>query len=99
LARAHVLAFNHNQIDKKSLVCNIGSGKGYSVLQLVNEIKKLDQNFRFEFVDKRDGDPPILVADISQSRKILDWEPINSDISTIINSAVAWQSRILKQNL
>lgn len=99
LARAHVLAFNRNYLDRKSLICNLGSGKGYSVLQLVNEIKRLDPNFRFEFVDKRDGDPPILVADISQSRKILDWEPINSDISTIINSAVAWQSKTSQQNL
>jgi UDP-glucose-4-epimerase GalE len=99
LARAHVLAFNRNYLDRKSLICNLGSGKGYSVLQLVNEIKRLDPDFRFEFVDKRDGDPPILVADINQSRKILDWEPINSDISTIINSAVAWQSKISQQNL
>jgi UDP-glucose-4-epimerase GalE len=94
LARAHVLAFNRNNLDRKSLVCNLGSGIGYSVLQLVNEIKRFDPNFRFEFGDKRAGDPPILVADISQSRKILGWQPLNSDISTIINSAVAWQSKI-----
>lgn len=94
LARAHVLAFNHNYRNRDSLVCNLGSGKGHSVLQLVNEIKRYDPNFRFEFVDKRYGDPPILVADISESRKILDWEPINSDILTIINSSIAWQRKI-----
>jgi UDP-glucose-4-epimerase GalE len=89
LAKAHISALNYNLATGKNITCNIGTGNGVSVLQLVNEIKKFDPNFKFEFKEKRSGDPAALVADVTIS-KILNWVPLQSDISTIINSALSW---------
>ena len=67
LADAHVLALNQNETD----VFNLGSGKGYSVKELLASFN----NPPSIVVSRREGDPPSLVCSYDKSKEILSWEP------------------------
>jgi UDP-glucose 4-epimerase len=94
LATAHFLGL---QYLKNKEVCesyNLGAGKGFSVLEILNTIEQISgKKVNFSFKEKRVGDPAILVADIKRARKDLNWNPIFSDISTIIRDAFNWHSK------
>ena len=95
LAKAHVLALQYNILEKKDIICNLGTGRGISVLELINEIKKINPSFLYDFKEKRHGDPSKLIADIGTAKKVLRWEPTQSNVSNIINSSLAWHKNIL----
>lgn len=90
LARAHVLALNYNLLERRDILCNLGTGIGVSVLELVNEIRKINPKFDFTIKQRRAGDPAKLVADVKIAREILKFEPIQSSLSNIILSALNW---------
>ena len=96
LAKAHVLALQYNILEKKDIICNLGTGRGISVLGLINEIKKINPSFIYDFKEKRHGDPSKLIADIGTAKKVLRWEPTQSNVSNIINSSLAWHKNILR---
>jgi UDP-glucose-4-epimerase GalE len=95
VAKAHVLALQYNISEKKDITCNLGSGRGISVLELINEIKKINPDFLYDFREKRQGDPSKLIADIEIAKDVLHWEPKQSNVSDIINSSLAWHKNIL----
>lgn len=96
LAKAHVLALQYNILEKKDIICNLGTGRGISVLELINEIKKINPSFLYDFKEKRHGDPSKLIADIETAKKVLHWEPTQSNVSNIINSSLAWHKNTLR---
>ena len=96
LAKAHVLALQYNVLEKKDIICNLGAGRGISVLELINEIKKINPSFLYDFKEKRHGDPSKLIADIETAKKVLHWEPTQSNVSNIINSSLAWHKNTLR---
>ncbi len=78
LAEAHLEAYkilnNNNNI--KNLVLNIGTGKGTSVLELINVFEEVNKiNIPYEFVNRRKGDQGVLIADNSLSLNVLNWSP------------------------
>lgn len=79
LVDAHIAALDW--YDSPFEIFNLGSGQGYSVLEVLNEI-----GVDYEFKDRREGDPDFLAADIGKARKLLKWEPKQS-LSSMINSA------------
>ena len=96
LAKAHVLALQYNILEKKDIICNLGTGRGISVLELINEIKKINPSFLYDFKENRHGDPSKLIADIETAKKVLHWEPTQSNVSNIINSSLAWHKNTLR---
>jgi UDP-glucose 4-epimerase len=71
-------------LQEKSLgALNIGSGDGYSVLEIVREVKKKVVSLEFEFTGRRIGDLPYVVADSTLAQSILGWKPSHSLESTI----------------
>lgn len=88
LAQAHMLALNVEQSD----VFNLGSGSGYSVLEVIEAARKVTGH-PIPVVEqpRRPGDPPKLVGDSKKIRKQLGWEPRYDNIETIIESAWNWQ--------
>lgn len=94
LAKAHVLALQHLLSNGDSIEVNLGSGLGISNLQLVEYIQDLGFYLDFEFGARRLGDPDRLVASNSLAKEILGWEPINSDIKTVISSAISWHEKL-----
>lgn len=91
LANAHCLALDYLINNKKSNDFNLGTGSGYSVKEIVDKVKSITNNdFKVNFLDRRAGDPPKLVANSKKAYEVLKWQPKSSDIATIVESAYAW---------
>lgn len=91
LSKAHVLALEHLQAGGASRVYNLGSEAGFSVREVI-ERAKLVTGIDFPVCEKgrRAGDPAILVASSEQIKRELGWNPVNSDLDTIIRTAWQW---------
>lgn len=74
LAEAHALALKYLMEDGRSGVINLGSGVGYSVMQVIRAVERVTQQ-KVPFVVKapRPGDPPMLTADPSLAQSLLGW--------------------------
>ena len=93
VADAHVLAAEHLVNGKQSQILNLGTGRGYSVQDIVNLVKKVTgQDVTFRYESRRAGDPPFLFADVSLAEKVLTYRP-KHDIISIIQTAYNWHTR------
>jgi UDP-arabinose 4-epimerase len=91
LADAHVLALKYLQTGGIYNKINLGTGKGYSVREVISETEKISgKKILVKEESKRAGDPACLVADSSIAKKELEWQPKYSDLSTIITTAWNW---------
>jgi UDP-glucose-4-epimerase GalE len=91
LASAHVKALQHLANDGSSIAANLGTGEGYSVIEILAVIAKVTgKPVPYRMVGRRPGDPPSLVADPTRAQKLLQWKATRS-LSDII--ATAWQWR------
>ena len=85
LASAHTKAIQFLQQDGKNLTVNLGSGCGYSVLDVVNEAKKIAQHpIPIEFVGRRPGDTAKLISSFEMATDVLKWTPLQSDLKHIL---------------
>ncbi len=86
LARAHQLALE-SLIEGENQVINLGSGLGYSVLEVVEEIEKVIKiPLNKVYLPARPGDPAKLIAEIVKAKKVLDWEPL-ANLNDLISSS------------
>ena len=84
LADGHIMVMGRSANDY-----NLGSGTGYSVLQIINECEKVcGKKINVVYGDRRSGDPASLVADCSKIMEI-GWHP-KHDLSSIIKTAWMW---------
>lgn len=92
VAMAHLKSIEYLRSKKKNDDFNIGSGKGYSILQLVKIMENyFSKKINIESKKKRFGDAPYLVSSIRKAKINLNWRPSNSSINNIIESAVKWE--------
>ncbi len=94
LARAHIAALRHLAGGGVSKRYNAGTGLGVSVKELrlaVEEITGL--KVPFTMGPRREGDPPVLVADSTRLQEELGWKPEHSDLRAIVEAAWAWMQR------
>jgi UDP-arabinose 4-epimerase len=95
LADAHVLALQHLERSMRvgaenSLAVNLGTGHGYSVLEIIRAVESATgRTVRRSMERRRPGDPLILVADPSKARSVLGWTA-KRDLADIVGSAWAW---------
>jgi UDP-glucose 4-epimerase len=83
------IQYLHKQDGGKFLVCNVGTGNGFSVKNIVAEIERVTRlTVNLRWCARRKGDPARLVADPSQAEGIFQWKPVYSAISTIVETAV-----------
>jgi UDP-glucose 4-epimerase len=74
------------------LACNLGSGSGFSVLEVVAAAEAVvGHPIRTRIGPRREGDPPILVALPDRARERLGWTPRNGTLAEMIGSAWAWR--------
>jgi UDP-glucose 4-epimerase len=90
LANAHVLALNWLINGGTKISLNLGSGKGYSVHEVISAIEQKVGPITREITPRNPYDPPVLVADTSLAQQLLNWIPQKSDLATIISSALEW---------
>ncbi|OGH03166.1 MAG: UDP-glucose 4-epimerase GalE [Candidatus Levybacteria bacterium RIFCSPHIGHO2_01_FULL_37_17] len=94
LAEAHLQAFSYLKDKNTSDSFNLGSGKGYSNLEVLEMVKKVSgKSLEIEYKDRRFGDPPKIFADNSKAKEVLGFDPKNSDLETVVSSAYKWHSR------
>lgn len=99
LADAHRLALDHLRSGGESLVMNCGYGQGYSVLEVVEVVKRVSGvDFGVRICPRRPGDPAQLVAGVDKIRESLGWEPRYNDLETIVRQALAWEDHLTKRN-
>jgi len=98
LARAHVAALRHLRGGGESLVCNCGYKRGYSVLEVVETVKRVsDVDFDVKISGRRPGDPAAIVAANERAREKLGWTPIHDDLDEIVRQALAWEKKLMAE--
>ncbi len=98
LARAHALALDHLETGGESITMNCGYGEGYSVLEVVEAVKRVSGGeFPVTMEDRRPGDPAAIVADATRLKTKLGWEPRYADLDVIVADALGWQ-RLLDEH-
>ena len=91
LGRAHVKALEYLLEKNKNLIVNLGSGTGYSVREIIDEVERFSQKeIKTKVVPKFIHDTPALIAESSLAEKLLHWKPNYSDLPSIIETAWKW---------
>jgi UDP-glucose 4-epimerase len=97
LAKAHVHAIKRMLEDKNKTNCevfNIGTGRGLSVLELVNTFQKVNGvEVKYQVVDRRAGDIVAVYADTTLANNELGWKA-QSTVEETLKSAWEWEKRI-----
>jgi UDP-glucose 4-epimerase len=98
LASAHVKALEYLRGGGASRVLNCGYGHGYSVRDVISTVNRLHgEPIRTVEGPRRAGDPPSLVARADRIRDLLGWAPRFDDLTTIVQSQLAWEKRLLAE--
>jgi UDP-glucose-4-epimerase GalE len=90
LADAHVLAIDRLLAGGESLICNLGYGSGFSVLEVLQSVERVTGGtLRYRVGPRRPGDPPELYARAGKAQAELGWAPSRNDLDTIVRHAWA----------
>jgi UDP-glucose 4-epimerase len=95
LIAAHALALDHLENGGPNLTLNCGYGQGYSVLEVIDAVKRVSGvDFKVNLSPRRPGDPAKIVAAADRIRRNLHWEPSYDDLDTIVAQALAWEKHL-----
>lgn len=98
LARAHWHALKHLRSGGGNMVLNCGYGRGYSVLEVIETVKRVSgMDFEVRFSDRRAGDPSELIAATDRIRDVLPWNPQFADLDLIVEHALNWEKKLNAQ--
>lgn len=91
LATAHIKAMDYLKSGDDNLFLNLGAGRGYSVKEVIEEVRKVT-GAKFESIEtgRRPGDPATLVACSDKAKKVLNWEPTHSSLDNIVRTTWRW---------
>ena len=94
IAHAHVLALKRLLSGEEGGCFNLGTGQGYSVKQVLEQILTETKKSTPHIIrQRRPGDPPFLVADPARAKTILGFQPRYSDLPTIVRTAWRWHQK------
>ena len=97
LAAAHLDALAYLRGGGASATLNVGYGHGYSVREVLASVERAaGKRLTIREQGRRDGDPPMVVAQADRIRRELGWRPRLDDLDTIVRSALAWEERLLR---
>jgi len=95
LAVAHYLALARLRAGGANLIANCGYGRGYSVSEVVDSVKRISgRDFYVRICDRRPGDPAAVVADADLARRELQWVPQYADLDKIVTDAFNWELKL-----
>jgi UDP-glucose 4-epimerase len=100
LADAHLLALNAlgDPTRPSHMVYNIGNGQGFTVLQVIESVRRVTGHpIPVELCPRRPGDPAVLVASSEAIQRDLGWAPRNAELDAIISSAWTWHQHLHPQ--
>jgi len=94
LCSAHWLALQSLMSGQSSQAYNLGNGNGFSVQEVIDAAQQVTgRNISVQHAPRRAGDPARLVADATQARQKLGWQPQYADLATIVQHAWAWEQK------
>jgi UDP-glucose-4-epimerase GalE len=94
LARAHAAALAKLQAGATEIAVNLGTGSGFSVLEVIETARRVTgRPIRHRVVARRPGDPPRLVSGGTRARDLLGWTPERPSIEDIVRDAWQFLSR------
>lgn len=95
LCTAHLLALQKLIRTGESMRFNLGNGEGFSVQQVIAAAERVTGR-KIKIIEgpRREGDPARLVADATLAKKMLDWQPVYTDLETIITHAWQWETKV-----
>ncbi|HTG01646.1 MAG TPA: UDP-glucose 4-epimerase GalE, partial [Nitrospirota bacterium] len=94
LAEAHLQSLQYLLDSGNSTIFNCGYGHGYSVLEILEAVKRITSaHVAVKHGTRREGDAPVLVADSSKMIRELSWKPHYDDLDYIIKTAWEWERR------
>ncbi len=97
LARAHLAALQHLRAGRGSDVFNCGYARGYSVLEVIEAVRRVSgREFKVHLGARRPGDPAAIVARTDKIRAALSWTPEYDDLDTIVGHALAWEENLAR---
>ena len=95
LVLAHCEALRTLRSGAPSLTLNCGYGHGFSVRDVIDAVKRVSSiDFTVRTAPRRAGDAAMVVADTTQIRKILAWQPRFDDLEMIVRDALAWERKL-----
>ncbi len=98
LVAAHCDALAYLRGGGASATLNCGYGRGFSVLKVLETVKRVaGVDFELVFAPRRAGDPAHVVAACERIRSTLDWQPRFDDMRTIVAHALAWERTLSKR--
>ncbi|QGM47302.1 UDP-glucose 4-epimerase GalE [Methylocystis heyeri] len=98
LARAHMDALAHLRGGGQSLVCNAGYAKGFSVIDVIETVKRVSgRDFHVEVSERRPGDPAAIVAGNDLIKSALGWRPQHDDLEEIVRQALRWEQNLAER--
>src|SRR5712672_3467116 len=98
LAQAHRSALAYLRNGGASVTLNCGYGRGYSVLETIEAVKRVSgRNFAVQYAPRRPGDIMTMVADTSRIRATLDWTPQYDNLEIIADHALAWEEKLVRE--
>lgn len=99
LANAHLKALERMRAGGGSMIANCGYGKGFSVLEVLDTVKKVHgKEFDIRLAGRRPGDAVMIVANPSLARQELNWVPQHEDLEFIVKTALDWEAHLAKRN-
>jgi UDP-glucose 4-epimerase len=100
LAEAHLLALGALSEAKSRLIYNIGNGQGFTVLEVIESVRRVTgRPIVIEECERRPGDPAVLVASSEKIKTELGWKPRFAELDQIIASAWEWHQQRYAQDI
>jgi len=91
LGTAHTFALKHLNSGGESQFINLGNGRGFSVLEVIDTARRItERTIQSVKKPRRPGDPPELIASAERAAQVLGWRPKRASLEEIIGSAWTW---------
>jgi UDP-glucose 4-epimerase len=99
LVQAHLDALRYLRGGGASSTMNAGYGRGFSVLDVIETVKRVSgTDFQVDMGPRRPGDPAQIVASSDRARELIGWKPVHDDLSTIVTHALGWERKLMLRN-
>ncbi|GAX86866.1 UDP-glucose 4-epimerase [Lebetimonas natsushimae] len=96
LADAHIKALDYLD-NNKSDIFNVGYGRGASVKEVIDTVKKVSGvDFKVENAPRRVADPAVLISDNSKIQQKMGWIPKYDDLEFICKTAYEWEKKLME---
>lgn len=98
LAQAHRAALGYLRQDGAPVTLNCGYGRGYSVLETIEAVRRVSgRNFAVQVNERRPGDIVSMIADTRRLQATLDWTPQYDNLDLIAAHALAWEEKLCRE--